>query len=740
LGYTLFDSPDEGVVDIDAEFTSIIDKVEKEGATLATFWEIQSVANKLRDGHLAMPNINANDLSGDVFFLPERCADGAVKTQHSFLNDPVTGDLQLKIEWEDENGAKSESVVESMDGMSPYEFFVKVSNSPSIENIRFQSRGARFNALLMEIRRKSDSFGEYSQLVFPFITNARPSDAYPPEVLVKYADGSEEMYSAYLLWRDVWNFSSAVSTDSTVDLNVTALEEFINRPGKSYVQMEQAINGTLSVDVVRTIPRPRSKDVELVRSGAESEGFFFDHHDETGKAWAMKFMDGYAILKVESFQLNPESFLKGWKLLCQECNDRGIKKLVVDISNNGGGRGIIGMGLVTAMYPTASHDWYKENNALVINEPMQIYRDKISPLLVEVLGFVQNDDDATDEALLTIMEGLTDSRLKQVSDTIVTLKTFCDEIECLDDCVKQCDDLDNFQQVWTAFADEKDDKTDGPFFKVVIKQMVDLMKAFNRFSYWEKIFENFDSSVINTVNQGGVQTNLTDFFTDYTSDLYDIAAESSRQNNADFDEYIVLSNGAAASTAQTFSSRVIQIWNNRDKTQVTAKLTTVSYGGLKEDNGDVTMAGITAFVQDVQLQNEFIAAGVAYLFNHYILDGYEIFDAASSALDEYYESLSKVPYFANTLPMMPVAGDYDTPFMGDDTVPLQYIKMPADKHIPKYYLGTKIQDNSDLGDLYEEAAKFFSVGSDSALHPQALLRLILPLLQLQHVSIPLALF
>jgi len=141
------------VVDIDAEFTSIIDNVEKEGATLATFWEIQSVVNKLHDGHLAMPNINANDLSGDVFFLPERCADGAVKGQHSFLNDPVTGDLQLKIEWEDENGAKSESVVEGTDRMSRYEFFLKVSNS-LLQTLFFQSRarGARFNTLLMNIQ------------------------------------------------------------------------------------------------------------------------------------------------------------------------------------------------------------------------------------------------------------------------------------------------------------------------------------------------------------------------------------------------------------------------------------------------------------------------------------------------------------------------------------------------------------------------------------------------------------
>lgn len=63
---------------------------------------------------------------------------------------------------------------------------------------------------------------------------------------------------------------------------------------------------------------------------------------------------------------------------------------------------------------------------------------------------------------------------------------------------------------------------------------------------------------------------------------------------------------------------------------------------------------------------------------------------------------------------MTILPDTDTAFivmvMGKDTVPLQYIKMPA---APKYYLGMKMQDNSDLGDLYEEAVKFFSVGSGS---------------------------
>eukprot|EP00985_Skeletonema_marinoi_P007464 scaffold3284_cov103-Skeletonema_marinoi.AAC.2 len=168
----------------------------------------------------------------------------------------------------------------------------------------------------------------------------------------------------------------------------------------------------------------------------------------------------------------------------------------------------------------------------------------------------------------------------------------------------------------------------------------------------------------------------------------------------------------------------MQLWNNRDETEVTTKLTTVSYGGLKEDNGDVTMACLTAIVGDVHLENELIAAGVVYLSNKFILVGSYIFDATSIALEEYYESLPELPYYSS--PKMPVVGDYDTTLMGEDTVPLQYIKMPADEHISTYYLGTKIGDDSDLEDLYEETAKFFSAGSDTFDDPTSTAAIVSP--------------
>ena len=69
-----------------------------------------------------------------------------------------------------------------------------------------------------------DDLGEYNQMILPVNANARPSDAYPPKVLVKYVDGVEEKYHAYL--KSAFMEEQRTDyTDSTVDFNVTALEE-----------------------------------------------------------------------------------------------------------------------------------------------------------------------------------------------------------------------------------------------------------------------------------------------------------------------------------------------------------------------------------------------------------------------------------------------------------------------------------------------------------------------------------
>ena len=92
--------------------------------------------------------------------------------------------------------------------------------------------------------------------------------------------------------------------------------------------MMQAIEGTFSVvDVDRTIPQPTGtgKEVRSVRSGeGEESERFFDVYDE-------------ANLKIERFRMGFGTLLLVWMALSTECKRKGITKLIVDISNNGGG-------------------------------------------------------------------------------------------------------------------------------------------------------------------------------------------------------------------------------------------------------------------------------------------------------------------------------------------------------------------------------------------------------------------
>ena len=148
-------------------------------------------------------------------------------------------------------------------------------------------------------------------MILPVDANARPSDAYPPKVLVKYVDGVEEKYHAYL--KSAFMEEQRTDyTDSTVDFNVTALEEHINKQGSSHAEMMQAIEGTFSVvDVDRTIPQPTGKEVRSVRSGEgeESERFFDVYDEAKAKGWALKYMDGYAVLKIERFRMGVDGLV-----------------------------------------------------------------------------------------------------------------------------------------------------------------------------------------------------------------------------------------------------------------------------------------------------------------------------------------------------------------------------------------------------------------------------------------------
>ena len=142
-----------------------------------------------------------------------------------------------------------------------------------------------------------------------------------------------------------------------------------------------------------------------------------------------------------------------------------------------------------------------------------------------------------------------------------------------------------------------------------------------------------------------------------------------------------------------------------------SSLVSVSYGGLNTTEGDVMMAGFPASNQNVHIEDSLFSAGFLFIFNELLKSDSTFSPVISSALSEYSSVLPVPPYFANTLPKLPVF-DYYSTFMGEGALPLQYVKMLPDNHIPSYYTQTKIDDAGDLAALYAEASELFSSSSD----------------------------
>ena len=87
LGYTMLQGPYEGQVDINAELSSITDSVKSSGrASASTFWDVNSVFNRLHDGHVTLPQFrNDSPLTpATLFYVPERCQNGSVTGRHEF--------------------------------------------------------------------------------------------------------------------------------------------------------------------------------------------------------------------------------------------------------------------------------------------------------------------------------------------------------------------------------------------------------------------------------------------------------------------------------------------------------------------------------------------------------------------------------------------------------------------------------------------------------------------------------
>jgi len=171
---------------------------------------------------------------------------------------------------------------------------------------------------------------------------------------------------------------------------------------------------------------------------------------------------------------------------------------------------------------------------------------------------------------------------------------FCESWICASSCqtLQQLTrEIDNFLRFPTP-----------PAYLDVWNQLYNVVRKLNAWTTTLAGFRTEDHSY-NTVVRGGVAYNVTSRSSLMSLEQYREAAVKALQLRHSFDEYLIVSDGAAASASSIFSSAVEQIWKNRDRSGADdAKVTTVSFGGTG-DKADLTMAGVPASVEGVRLDN-----------------------------------------------------------------------------------------------------------------------------------------
>jgi hypothetical protein len=184
-----------------------------------------------------------------------------------------------------------------------------------------------------------------------------------------YADGDVEacytgVYSPQLL-------QETTLVDDIVQSNQSALEEILNWPGDAYVNYLLAVGRIEDAFSSPTqSPSFNTSDSGSMGRRLDNELIPFFDFVSDDSSFAYKIEDDYAILKINSFSVSYSSALSVWATMVEKAKARGLKKLLLDVSNNGGGFVAAGQALVVAMFPNVEFSLFEDNLDMTYNDLM----------------------------------------------------------------------------------------------------------------------------------------------------------------------------------------------------------------------------------------------------------------------------------------------------------------------------------------------------------------------------------
>ena len=197
----------------------------------------------------------------------------------------------------------------------------------------------------------------------------RPSLMFPDNFTMVYADGTSEMFFTAVQYNDFdlnalgQTLVMGNGTDKKFVSDVVEMERRLNLLGQSYSHYTDAMkifSGQTPEPAARQLvstpePSPPKRDLQTNDENTYEFDVWKDLEiafdgEDSGFGYKMVPEEGYAVLKIQGFSCYPNDAVEFWKNMTMEAKAQGIKKLMVDISWNGGGNIVCGNAMSVAMY------------------------------------------------------------------------------------------------------------------------------------------------------------------------------------------------------------------------------------------------------------------------------------------------------------------------------------------------------------------------------------------------------
>ncbi|GKY91469.1 hypothetical protein MPSEU_000119200 [Mayamaea pseudoterrestris] len=735
-GYQVY-GENSGKVDLLQGFLDIYNDIVDTGvAGQATFWNISSLVNQLRDAHIQLQLASLFPYA-PMYLVANRIVEyNGISIMVPTFSIDKNSNLQLKLQFRYDDNNVEEAAVSTINGKSVHDFMVDLANEPALP-LGYQSLGARINDLMTTFKLFNFPFGTLP-------VSGRPSDVLPDSFKVVYQDGtSENFYSTIAIADSGFGdfFSLDASSGNTFSVNRTYWEIYAILPGNLRYNYDVAFNQITSAPPLLSPDdggrRMTVKDSTIhykhfnskTRKMQEKDNFVFDEVvsvpplsglNGTNVA-AFKIENDYAILKLPSFAMLPNQTANIYYQVAQAAKAAGVKKLMIDVSDNGGGVAMSGLTLAHLMYPSLDFlTWFRGRWSARYNSQMMAFKDNVFPIVVELLALLENSKNTSDLSEFQLSLGnITADAIDTATVTVNNMQGLCPSEGLA--CVQL---LPNLTLAMSNFGTLQSPEN---LFDLVL-QFYFVLAYINPWTVGissadpNELAVFVSDTTLEQINYGGSIVNMTDrfdlslggdFLNPTLEEIADIVAKTTiRLGDFTFDKFVIVSNGLAGSTTALFTTSVQQIWNNRDQSGVTQPLTTIAYGGSGKVD-DIAMTGFPAAIENVNLDYPLVTNAALYALEAIFSGNADYYAFINSARTTYDNVLGAPPYYSRTVPTLPVVTYYDT-FMGPNALPMQYIYIPPNIYIAKIYTSVSIEDGSDLEALYLTASKYFSSNSSGS--------------------------